>query len=102
MALSMGRWPNMRTTRKEVEGVFKLWVAAVGGHVASSYSDVNGYRLDHNSVYGGYCIERICNESGGVSVVLDHRQSAYAFVTSLRMAMRSLEEARANSLAEVR
>lgn len=93
----------MRTTRKEVEGVFRLWVAAVGGHVGMAYSDVGGYILDHNSVYGGYCIEKIYNKFGGVYLVLEHRQSAYAFVTSLRMAMATISQFSINrTLQEVK
>jgi len=82
----------MRTTRSEVEAVFKLWVSAVGGRVAKSYKDVGAYRLDHNSIYGGYGIERIRNEQGGVSAVTGVRLSAYPFVCSLRAGMRTIEE----------
>jgi hypothetical protein len=88
----------MRTTKAEVEGVFKLWINSVGGHVAKSYNDVGGYRLDHNNVYGGYQVIRISNAQGGQSdnVFLNTRLSAYPFVCALRAAMRSIEELRLN------
>ena len=88
----------MKTTRKEVEGVFGFWVSCIGGRVATSYNDVGAYRLDHNSIYGGYTIERICNEGGGVSQPIGaDRLSAYYFVAALRKAMRTVEELRLNA-----
>lgn len=83
----------MRTTKAEVEGVFKLWVASIGGRIATSYNDQGAYRLDHASCYGGWQIERIDNERGGVSVVFG-RLTAYYFVAALRMGMRTLEQSR--------
>ena len=91
----------MRTTKSEVEAVFKNWVKAVDGHIAVDYKDVGGYRLDHNSIYGGYEIERICNAQGGVSVVMYQRLSAYYFVQALRLAIHSIEQQRLNSKTEV-
>lgn len=90
----------MRTTKHEIAGVFGLWVKAVGGRVAASYNDVGGYRLDHAACYGGYRIERIETESGGVSDVFTVRLPAGEFVTALRMAMRSLEVAQLNKRVE--
>jgi len=90
----------MRTSRKEVEGVFRLWVEAIGGVQAKSYNDVGGYRLDFNSVYGGYEIERVCNEHGGVNVVTGGRLSATEFVSALRVSMRSIEEMRLNQIKQ--
>jgi hypothetical protein len=40
---------------------------AMGGRVATSSSDVGGYVLDHNSVYGGWTIKRMSNEQGADS-----------------------------------
>ena len=56
-----------RISKSNVVGLFQHLVKALGGHVATSYNDVDGYRLDYNDVYGGYNIEQISNTHGGVS-----------------------------------
>jgi hypothetical protein len=84
----------MKTTRKEVEGVFKNWVYCFGGRIAENYNDVGAYRLDFNSVYGGYCIEHICNVHGGVDVVMHPRLPAGAFVSAMRLAIATMEQKR--------
>lgn len=93
----------MRTTTTEVEAVFKLWVSAINGHPAKDYKDVGGYKLDHNSVYGGWQVVRICNEHGGESnnAFLNTRLTAYYFVTALRASMRTIEQMRLNTKGEV-
>lgn len=93
----------MRTTKSEVEAVFKLWVSGINGHVAKDYKDVGGYQLDHNGVYGGYQVVQICNERGGQSdnVFLNSRLTAYYFVSALRASMRSIEQLRLNLKSEV-
>ena len=89
----------MRTTRKEIEGVFNLWVNSINGRIAKSYNDTGAYRLDYAACYGGYRVERICNASGGVSDIFNTRLPAWEFVTALRYAMRTLEEARLEHVA---
>ena len=86
----------MRTTKKEVYSVFQLWVKAIKSREAIDHKDVGAYRLDHNSVYGGWRVERICNERGGVEDVFSMRLPAWEFVTALRMSMRTLEALRLN------
>lgn len=83
----------MRTTKAEVTAVFKLWVAAVGGHIAKDHTDVNGYMLDHNAVYGGWQINQIVNKHGGQSdnVFILCRLTAFYFVQAMRGAIRSIE-----------
>lgn len=56
-----------RTTRKEVESKFAWLLEVIGGKQGESWNEVGSYRLDHNSTYGGYVIERVINEHGGVS-----------------------------------
>ena len=56
-----------RTSQANVKGLFEHLVKAMGGHIATSYKDVGGWRLDYQPIYGGYNIERISNESGAVS-----------------------------------
>ena len=57
-----------------MEAVFALLIEHVGGHVATSYNDVGGYRLDYNSVYGGFNIERITSETGAVTIPFGSRR----------------------------
>lgn len=59
-----------RTTRKQVEGIFAVFVNSIHGHVATDYNDVGGYSLDYASAYGGYRVERVENEQGGVTTPL--------------------------------
>lgn len=89
----------MRTTKAEVVAVFKNWVEAIGGHEAKDWKDVGGYQLDHNGIYGGYQVVRICNEHGGQSdnVFLSSRLTAYYFTQALRASIRSIEQLRLNS-----
>jgi len=55
-----------RTSAANVKGLFEHLVRALNGHMATSYNDVGGWRLDYNPVYGGYNIERIATKSGAV------------------------------------
>lgn len=86
----------MRTSKREVEAVFKTWCAVFQGRAAWDYRDVGAYRLDYASCYGGWRIERICNASGGVDDVFPYRLRSWEFVTALRIAIRSEEERRIN------
>jgi hypothetical protein len=36
------------------------------GRIATSYNDVGAYRLDHNGIYGGWNIEEIVTDGGGI------------------------------------
>jgi len=55
----------MRTTKKQIEMKFRRVIEAAGLRVATSYKDVGGFALDHNSFYGGWRIIQIDNEFGG-------------------------------------
>lgn len=86
----------MKTSRKTVETVFAYFVEALSGKVAQSYNEVGAYRLDYNSVYGGYNIERICNSSGGVSNPFGtRRSSASEMVQKMNFAMEVMREIKA-------
>ncbi len=54
-------------TAKSVEGLFEHFVAACGKRRARSYSDVGGWGLDYNPVYGGLVIYEIANTGGAHS-----------------------------------
>jgi hypothetical protein len=77
-----------RTSQKEVRQVFARFLHVFGLRAAESYNDVGGFLLDHASMYGGYQIEQIVSEGGGVTHPFgDSRMQAGAFVDCLRFAM---------------
>ena len=89
----------MRTSKKEIESAFRVWLGAVGGHYATSYSDVGGYALDHNTVYGGWCIEQVVTDGGGVREVNYGRMPGAEFKHALNLASESVREYKANQEA---
>jgi hypothetical protein len=75
-----------RYTRKDAENALQRLVFALGGKIAKDYKDVHGYRLDH--AYGGYNVERIVNEQGGVTLPFGmQRRTAREFVDAVRFAL---------------
>ena len=48
----------MRTSKKQVQGIFEVFVKSIRGHVAKDYKDVEGYRLQYH-FNQGYSIEHI-------------------------------------------
>ena len=82
----------MATSKKHIQAVFERLVDACGKHIAHGYNDVGGWQLDHNSVYGGYNIEEIANESGGIRHPFGPvRMKAGAFAEAMHFALRALE-----------
>lgn len=80
-----------RTSRRDAENAFERLIAAIGGRVAKSYNDVGAYSLDYNSAYGGFTVELVENQGGGVSRPFGHtRQSAREFCQSVRFATDAL------------
>ena len=73
----------MRTTRKMIEAKFRNVVEFAGGRVATSYNDIGGFQLDHNSVYGGWRIEQITSEGGGVNTITHTRLPGGQFWAAL-------------------
>jgi hypothetical protein len=61
-----------RITRKVVEKRFERWLEVMGltkaEYVQGIGFTVGTYSLDHNSVYGGYQVERIFNTGGAIGV----------------------------------
>ena len=81
-----------RTTSKHVESAFTHFCNTFGFHKADSYKDVGGLRLDHNNIYGGYNIEEIVNEGGGVRHPFGQdRQKAGTMYAMLWFAIRTHE-----------
>ena len=82
-----------RVTKDEVKAVFERFVQRLGGRVATSYNDVGAYQLDHNSVYGGWVIQRVYNEHGAVESPFYHtRRSSKEFVETLWFAIALMDE----------
>jgi len=81
-----------RFTRKDAEKAFQNLCELLGKHVAKDHRDVGGWRLDYNSVYGGYVVEEIANEFGAVSRPLgDGRVSAREFWERVHFTWRALQ-----------
>jgi len=77
-----------RITQKQVRQIFKAFCEQMGFRIAKSFNDLYAMRLDYNSVYGGYVIEKICNEHGGVSCPFGHaRRSAREMTGCMFFAM---------------
>ena len=82
----------MRITRKQVEGIFEVFIKTIGGHVATAYNDVGGYRLDYVGGYGGYNVERISNAGGGIDQPFgSERRSPSEMWATLHFALRVVE-----------
>lgn len=83
--------------RKDIENNFKWFVDAIGGKMASSWNDIGGYAINHNSTYGGYQIVQISNASGGQHEPFGSmRRKGQDFVDTLHFAVRAVEEAKRN------
>lgn len=92
-----------RTTKKDVEAAFDRLLEAIGGKRATSCSDVGGYRLNHNSCYGGWVIEQVTNESGGVDCPFGHRRMpATEFCVAVYFACRAIEQEHTHRRLEIR
>jgi hypothetical protein len=82
-----------RYTKNDAAAAFNRLVEMIGGRVAEKYNDVGAYRLDHAGVYGGFVIERIVNDGGGVSRPFgDMRRPAREFCYTINFALRVLEQ----------
>ena len=82
----------MRTTKAQVEGIFKRLAEACGKRIATSYNDVGAWRLDYTACYGGYNIEEIDNERGGISQPMGgQRMKAGEFWSACYFALRAIE-----------
>lgn len=82
----------MRYTRKDAEAAFERLCKATGHRIASSYDDIGAWELDYASEYGGYTVNEIVNDAGGVNRPLgDQRRSAREFCDAVYFAERVLE-----------
>ena len=84
-----------RTTRKILETLLGYFAQDRGlpcGHWAKGddgkyHATIGGVALDHNGVYGGYEIQQIMNEAGGIRVLSGGRKSAREMEAWLRGAL---------------
>ncbi len=83
----------MRVKESEVRAVFERFCKAHGFRMASTWNDVGGLKLDHNSVYGGWCINKIDNDGGGISCPFGYeRKQNGEFVDMMRFAIMAESE----------
>lgn len=80
----------MKTTKEQLARAFEYFCSEYGYRIAKSYDDHGALRLDHNSIYGGYNIERIADEGSGISFPFDsgNRHSATELYDMLWFAIR--------------
>ena len=86
----------MRTSKKEIESAFRVWLGAIGGKYAETYNDVGGYTLDYNTTYGGWRIEQVTTDGGGIREINYGRMSSGEFKHALNLASESVREYRTN------
>jgi hypothetical protein len=80
-----------RYTRKDAELALDRLLNAIGGRRAKSYNDVGAFRLDYAAVYGGYSIEQIDNDGGGISQPFGpRRRTARELVDTVNFALHAL------------
>ncbi len=86
--------PSERYTRKDAEACFKRLCETLDKRIATSYNDVGAWSLDHNATYGGYVVDEITTDGGGISKPLgDRRRPAREFCEAVWFALRVLENA---------
>jgi hypothetical protein len=61
-----------RYTQKDANRCFANLLRISGHRSAKKYSDVGGWRLDCNNVYGGCVVEEISNKHGAVNMPLGY------------------------------
>lgn len=99
---------SQRVTRGMVEAAVKR-LAALCGKVYMDQPWVNhkavigAWTLDHNSVYGGYRVEEICNEGGAIrEPLLRQRLSGSEMLSAVNMAADAVALAAKNHFMEAR
>lgn len=87
----------MRTSKQQVESVFAMLATATGHHVAKSWDDVGAWKLTYAACYGGYAIEEISNEHGGIFHPLgERRRPAGEMWSTMHFALRAIESGKVN------
>lgn len=82
----------MRTTKAQVSKAFAAMCHVLGKEIAMAYNDVGAWRLDYAPIYGGYNVEEIMSESGGVRHPLgDQRMAAGEAWRAYWLVVRAIE-----------
>lgn len=61
-----------KITKAMVGTQFERFLENLGLRKANSWNDVGGYSLDYQSSYGGYVINVVHNEHGGIDCPFGH------------------------------
>jgi hypothetical protein len=92
----------MRTSRSQVEGLFKTFTKACGRRVATAYNDVGGWGLDY-SEYGGYVIYEVANSGGAQHQPFGHeRRKGQEMWYAMHFALRTIETLRSKPRTDPR
>ncbi len=70
----------MRYTKRDATIAFERLCETKNKRVATSYNDVGAWQLDCNHMYGGYRIEEIVNDSGGIKDIINIRMNTAHFI----------------------
>lgn len=79
-----------RITRKQVEGIFEVWLKTTGRRRAENWKDVGAYGLDWG--YGGAVVYRLLEGGGHAQPFGDERRQAREMWYTLHFALRVAEE----------
>ena len=82
-----------RYTKSDALHAMQRLADATGNRIARSWNDVGGWELDANPTYGGYVINEIVNEHGGVTRPFgDQRHPARQFCEMVNFAIGVLRD----------
>ena len=80
----------MRYTKAEILGMFNRLVKAMNKKIGREVGDL---QLDYASCYGGYVIQELCNDQGGIRHLFgSNRRNAKEMYLSMLMTTIMLEE----------
>lgn len=80
----------MRTTKQEVQGMFKRLLRGMGVN-ESTQNHNEGWYLEYNAIYGGYKVELIHEDTSVSHPLGEVRRSAKEMYNSLHMACCAIE-----------
>lgn len=84
-----------RYTRKDAESALDRLCEATGNRRASAWNDVGGWQLDYAACYGGFVVNEVFNDGGGITQPFGStRCSAREFCARVRFAIDAIEHAK--------
>ena len=82
-----------RYTRKDAEAAFDRLCQATGHRRATAWDDHGAWTLDYAACYGGFVVEEILSDSGGVTQPFgSRRHSAREFCQMVRFAIDAMSQ----------